>query len=387
MSSEVYIVGAARTPVGSFQGALANQSAPQLGAHAIAAAISQAGIDASSIDEVIMGNVVSAGLKQAPARQAMRQAELPDSCGATTINKVCGSGMKATMLATDLIRAGSANTVVAGGMESMSNAPFLVDKARAGLRMGHSQMLDALFTDGLEDAETGGSMGSFAQNTADQHQLTREAMDSYAIESVKRARSAIANRSLANEIAPLEIDGATVEDDEQPGRAKIDRIPTLRPAFKADGTITAANASSISDGASALVLANGAALGEREPLAEIIGHATHSIHPSEFTLAPIGAIQKLVEKVGWDLATVDLFEINEAFAMVTMLTIQELGLDPARVNVHGGACAQGHPIGSTGSRLIVTLAHAMKNQGKQRGIAALCIGGGEATAIALERTH
>ena len=387
MSSEVYIVGAARTPVGSFQGALANQSAPQLGAHAIAAAISQAGIDASGIDEVIMGNVVSAGLKQAPARQAMRQAELPDSCGATTINKVCGSGMKATMLATDLIRAGSANTVVAGGMESMSNAPFLVDKARAGLRMGHSQMLDALFTDGLEDAETGGSMGSFAQNTADQHQLTREAMDSYAIESVKRARSAIANRSLANEIAPLEIDGATVEDDEQPGRAKIDRIPTLRPAFKADGTITAANASSISDGASALVLANGAALGGREPLAEIIGHATHSIHPSEFTLAPIGAIQKLVEKVGWDLATVDLFEINEAFAMVTMLTIQELGLDPARVNVHGGACAQGHPIGSTGSRLIVTLAHAMKNQGKQRGIAALCIGGGEATAIALERTH
>lgn len=387
MSSEVYIVGAARTPVGSFQGALANQSAPQLGAHAIAAAISQAGIDASGIDEVIMGNVVSAGLKQAPARQAMRQAELPDSCGATTINKVCGSGMKATMLATDLIRAGSANTVVAGGMESMSNAPFLVDKARAGLRMGHSQMLDALFTDGLEDAETGGSMGSFAQKTADQHQLTREAMDSYAIESVKRARSAIANRSLANEIAPLEIDGATVEDDEQPGRAKIDRIPTLRPAFKADGTITAANASSISDGASALVLANGAALGGREPLAEIIGHATHSIHPSEFTLAPIGAIQKLVEKVGWDLATVDLFEINEAFAMVTMLTIQELGLDPARVNVHGGACAQGHPIGSTGSRLIVTLAHAMKNQGKQRGIAALCIGGGEATAIALERTH
>ena len=387
MSSEVYIVGAARTPVGSFQGALANQNAPQLGAHAIAAAISQAGIDASGIDEVIMGNVVSAGLKQAPARQAMRQAELPDSCGATTINKVCGSGMKATMLATDLIRAGSANTVVAGGMESMSNAPFLVDKARAGLRMGHSQMLDALFTDGLEDAETGGSMGSFAQKTADQHQLTREAMDSYAIESVKRARSAIANRSLANEIAPLEIDGATVEDDEQPGRAKIDRIPTLRPAFKADGTITAANASSISDGASALVLANGAALGEREPLAEIIGHATHSIHPSEFTLAPIGAIQKLVEKVGWDLATVDLFEINEAFAMVTMLTIQELGLDPARVNVHGGACAQGHPIGSTGSRLIVTLAHAMKNQGKQRGIAALCIGGGEATAIALERTH
>jgi len=386
MSSEVYIVGAARTPVGSFQGVLANQKAPQLGAHAIAAALSQAGVDAAEIDEVIMGNVVSAGLRQAPARQAMRQAELPDSCGATTINKVCGSGMKATMLATDLIRAGSADTVVAGGMESMSNAPFLVDKARAGLRMGHSQMLDALFTDGLEDAETGGSMGSFAQNTADQHQLTREAMDAYAIESVTRARSAIENRALASEIAPMEINGSLVADDEQPGRAKIDRIPTLRPAFKADGTITAANASSISDGASALVLASGDALNGREALAKIIGHATHSIHPSEFTLAPIGAIQKLVEKIGWDLASVDLFEVNEAFAMVTMLTTQELGLDPARVNVHGGACAQGHPIGSTGSRLIVTLAHAMKNQNKQRGIAALCIGGGEATAIALERT-
>ena len=386
MSSEVYIVGAARTPVGSFQGALANQKAPQLGAHAIAAALGQASVDAAEIDEVIMGNVVSAGLKQAPARQAMRQAELPDSCGATTINKVCGSGMKATMLATDLIRAGSAATVVAGGMESMSNAPFLVDKARAGLRMGHSQMLDALFTDGLEDAETGGSMGSFAQNTADQHQLTREAMDAYAIESVNRARSAIENRALASEITPIEINGSLVADDEQPGRAKIDRIPTLRPAFKADGTITAANASSISDGASALVLASDDALNGREPLAKIIGHATHSIHPSEFTLAPIGAIQKLAEKIGWDLASVDLFEINEAFAMVTMLTTQELGLDSARVNVHGGACAQGHPIGSTGSRLIVTLAHAMKNQHKQRGIAALCIGGGEATAIALERT-
>ena len=386
MSSEVYIVGAARTPVGSFQGALANQKAPELGAHAIAAALGQAGVDAAEIDEVIMGNVVSAGLKQAPARQAMRQAKLPDSCGATTINKVCGSGMKATMLATDLIRAGSAATVVAGGMESMSNAPFLVDKARAGLRMGHSQMLDALFTDGLEDAETGSSMGSFAQTTADQHQLTREAMDAYAIESVTRARSAIENRALASEIAPIEINGTLVADDEQPGRAKIDRIPTLRPAFKADGTITAANASSISDGASALVLASGDALNGREPLAKIIGHATHSIHPSEFTLAPIGAIQKLVEKIGWDLASVDLFEINEAFAMVTMLTTQELGLDPTRVNVHGGACAQGHPIGSTGSRLIVTLAHAMQNQDKQRGIAALCIGGGEATAIALERT-
>ena len=385
MSSDVFIVGAARTPVGSLQGTLASQTAPQLGAHAIAAALSHADINASDVDEVVMGNVVSAGLKQAPARQAMRQAKLPDSCGATTINKVCGSGMKAAMIATDLIRAGSANTVVAGGMESMSNAPYLLDKARSGLRMGHTQMLDALFTDGLEDAETGGSMGSFAQNTADQHQLTREAMDAYAIESVTRARNAIENRSLASEIAPMEINGTLVEDDEQPGRAKIDRIPSLRPAFKADGTITAANASSISDGASALVLASADALGDREPLAKVVGHATHSIHPSEFTLAPIGAIQKLADKIGWDLDSVDLFEINEAFAMVTMLTVQELGLDTERVNVFGGACAQGHPIGSTGSRLIVTLAHAMKNQGKQRGIAALCIGGGEATAIALER--
>ena len=385
MSSDVFIVGAARTPVGSLQGTLASQTAPQLGAHAIAAALSHADINASDVDEVVMGNVVSAGLKQAPARQAMRQAKLPDSCGATTINKVCGSGMKAAMIATDLIRAGSADTVVAGGMESMSNAPYLLDKARSGLRMGHTQMLDALFTDGLEDAETGGSMGSFAQNTADQHQLTREAMDAYAIESVTRARNAIENRSLASEIAPMEINGTLVEDDEQPGRAKIDRIPSLRPAFKADGTITAANASSISDGASAMVLASADALGDREPLAKVVGHATHSIHPSEFTLAPIGAIQKLADKIGWDLDSVDLFEINEAFAMVTMLTVQELGLDTERVNVFGGACAQGHPIGSTGSRLIVTLAHAMKNQGKQRGIAALCIGGGEATAIALER--
>lgn len=385
MNSDVFIVGAARTPIGSLQGALASQTAPQLGAHAITAALQQANMRATEVDEVVLGNVVSAGLKQAPARQAMRQAELPDSCGATTINKVCGSGMKATMIATDLIRAGSARTVVAGGMESMSNAPYLLDKARSGLRMGHTQMLDALFTDGLEDAETGGSMGSFAQDTADQHQLTREAMDAYAIESVNRARNAIDRKSLASEIAPIAINGQTVADDEQPGRAKIDRIPTLRPAFKTDGTITAANASSISDGASALVLASADAIGDREPLARVVGHATHSIHPSEFTLAPIGAIQKLIEKVGWDLDTVDLFEINEAFAMVTMLTIQELGLDAARVNVFGGACAQGHPIGSTGSRLIVTLAHAMKNQHKQRGIAALCIGGGEATAIALER--
>ena len=386
MSEEVYIVSGKRTPVGSFQGALAGLSAPELGAHAIKAVIEDSTTESEAIDEVIIGNVVSAGLKQAPARQAMRIAGLPDSVGATTINKVCGSGMKATMLATDLIRAGSASQVIAGGMESMSNAPYVLNKARQGLRMGHADFKDALFLDGLEDAETGGSMGSFAQSTADDHQLSREAMDSYATESVVRARNAIEQASLATEISPIEVGGDTVSDDEQPGRAKLDKIPSLRPAFKADGTITAANSSSISDGASALLLAGKEALGDREPLARIVGHATHSIHPSDFTIAPVGAITKLAEKVGWDLADVDLFEINEAFAMVTMLAMQELGLPHDRVNIYGGACAQGHPIGSTGSRLIVTLAHALKNNGKQRGIAALCIGGGEATAIALERS-
>ncbi|MEQ8692236.1 MAG: thiolase family protein [Pseudomonadales bacterium] len=386
MTQEVYLVGAARTPVGSFQGALASLTAPELGAHAIQAALEQAQTGGEQVDEVVLGNVVSAGLRQAPARQAMRIAGLPDAVGATTLNKVCGSGMKATMVATDLIRAGSASQVIAGGMESMSRAPYLLDKARSGLRMGHAGLNDALFTDGLEDAETGGSMGSFAQATADRYQLTREAMDAYATESVLRARRAIEAQSLAAEISPLEIGGQVVKDDEQPGRAKLEKIPTLRPAFKADGTITAANSSSISDGASALVLASQASLGDREPLARIVGHATHSIHPSEFTIAPVGAMQKLVDKIGWDLADVDLFEINEAFAMVTMLAIQELRLDHDKVNIHGGACAQGHPIGSTGSRLIVTLAHAMRQQGKKRGIAALCIGGGEATAIALDRS-
>ena len=385
MSEPIYVLGAARTPIGSFQGALAKQSAPALGAHAIKGALANAGVDAEEVNEVIMGNVVSAGLKQAPARQAMRMADMPDAVGATTLNKVCGSGMKATMMAMDLIAAGSADTVIAGGMESMSNAPYLLPKARGGLRMGHANMQDSLFTDGLEDAETGGSMGSFAQATADSHQLTREAMDAYAIESVSRALQAIERDSLAAEISPMEIDGASVKDDEQPGKAKVDRIPTLRPAFKSDGTITAANASSISDGASALVLTRESNLNGREPMARIVAHTTHSIHPSEFTLAPIGAIEKLLEKTGWSADSVDLFEINEAFAMVTMLTMQALNLSHDRVNIYGGACAQGHPIGSTGSRLIVTLAHALQQHDKQRGIAALCIGGGEATAVALER--
>jgi acetyl-CoA C-acetyltransferase len=316
----------------------------------------------------------------------MRLAGLPDSVGATTINKVCGSGMKAAMLATDLIRAGSARAVVAGGMESMTNAPYLNLRARAGARMGHVELKDALFLDGLEDAETGLSMGSFAQATADEYQLTREAMDAYATESVLRARRAIDEGTLADEIEPIELDGTAIRDDEQPGRARIERIGSLKPAFKADGTITAANSSSISDGATALVIASNDALEGREPLARIAGHATFSRHPSEFTIAPVGAISALLGRLGWRAADVDLWEINEAFAMVTMLAIQELSLDHARVNVCGGACAQGHPIGSTGARLIVTLAHQLRRTGSRRGIAALCIGGGEATAIALERS-
>ena len=383
--TDVYILSAARTPIGGFQGELAAITAPELGAHAISAALNASGNapNAIAIDEVIIGNVVSAGLKQAPARQAMRIAGLPDSVAATTVNKVCGSGMKTTMLGTDLIRAGSATTVVAGGMESMTNAPYLVSKARAGLRMGHTDLKDDL--DGLEDAETGASMGTFAQATADDYQLTREAMDAFATQSVERAQQAAKSGNLRDEIAPITVGDVEIKDDEQPRRARLDKIPLLRPAFKRDGTITAANSSSISDGASALVLTTEAGLNGAQPLARIAGHATHSQHPSEFTVAPIGAIDKLLDQLGWQIDDVDLFEINEAFAMVTMLAIQELQLDPAKVNVYGGACAQGHPIGSTGARLIVTLAHAMRKNDLNRGIAALCIGGGEATAIALER--
>ena len=385
MTSDVYLLAAARTPMGGFQGVLKEHTAPELGAIAIRQTLAQAGIDPNCVDEVIMGNVISAGLKQAPARQAMRQAGLPDACGATTINKVCGSGMKAAMFATDLIRAGSARLVLAGGMESMTNAPYLLAKARSGLRMGHSELKDAMFLDGLEDAQTGSAMGTFAQQTADDYQLSREAMDAFAIESLQRARRAIESRALLSEIAPVTVGDAQVYDDEQPGRAKPEKIPTLRPAFRKDGTITAANSSSISDGASALLLSATPDQGEHVPLARIVGHATHSRHPSEFTIAPVGAIEKLCRQLDWKLADVDLFEINEAFAMVTMLAIQELKLDASRVNIYGGACAQGHPIGSTGSRLIATLAHALNREGKNRGIAALCIGGGEATAVALER--
>ena len=379
--TQAYVLGAKRTPIGSFQGALSTSTAPELGAHAIRAAIEHAGVDAHAIDEVFMGNVVSAGVRQAPARQAMREAGLPDTCGATTVNKVCGSGMKAAMLATDLIRAGSAECVVAGGMESMTNAPYLVQKARAGLRMGHRELADSMFTDGLEDAETGGSMGSFAQDTADEHQLTRAAMDDFAIQSVTKALAAMDDGALNAEISPF----GDVTEDEQPRRSKIDRIPSLRPAFKKDGTITAANASSISDGASALVIGGESAAAGSKPLARIVAHATHSIHPSAFTVAPAGAIAKVLDRAGWSRDDVDVFEINEAFACVPMMAIDELALDADKVNLYGGACAQGHPIGSTGARLIVTLTHALEATGGKCGVASLCIGGGEATAIALER--
>jgi len=385
-STDVFIVAARRTPVGAFQGALKSKTAPELGAHAVKAAIADAAIPPDAVNEVLLGNVVSAGAKQAPARQAMRIAGLPDACGATTVNKVCGSGMKATMLAADLIRAGSAGIVIAGGMESMTNAPYLLAKARGGLRLGHGEVKDAMFLDGLEDADTGRAMGLFAQDTADAHQLTREEMDAWAASSVRRALAAMDGGVLAGEIAPIECDGTTVSEDEPPRRARLDRIPTLKPAFKPGGTITAANSSSISDGASALVVAGGSRIADGvTPLARIAGHATHSQAPAEFTTAPAGAIRKLLDRLGWQISDVDLFEINEAFAMVTLLAVRDLGLDPARVNIYGGACAQGHPIGSTGSRLIVTLTHALARQRARRGIAALCIGGGEATAVALER--
>lgn len=378
--NDVFILGAQRTPIGSFLGSLADRAAPELGARAIEAATADAGVDATAIDEVLMGCVIGAGVKQAPARQAMRLAGIPDAVGATTVNKVCASGMKCAMLGADLIRAGTANCVVAGGMESMSNAPYLLPQARRGHRMGHRQAGDAMFVDGLEDAESGASMGSFAQSTADAHQITREDMDAFAIGSVTKALRAMDGGDLEREIATFE----DVLEDEQPRRSRVDRIPTLRPAFARDGTITAANASSISDGASALVLGDESVEG-KPPLARVVGHATHSIHPSDFTIAPVGAIDKLLSRVGWSKDEVDLFEINEAFAMVTMLAISELGLDPDRVNVYGGACAQGHPIGSTGSRLLVTLAHALRATGGSKGVAALCIGGGEATAMAIER--
>jgi acetyl-CoA C-acetyltransferase len=386
----VVIVNGARTPMGGLQGSLAAVPATELGTTAIAAAVERSGVPAGDIDEVFMGCVLPAGLKQCPARQAAIGAGLPKSTGAVTVNKACGSGMQATIFGYDSIVAGTNKIVVAGGLESMTNAPHVLMGARAGVRLGHTSMYDHMFLDGLEDAYTGRAMGTFAQETADERGITREQMDAFAIESLTRARQAIDDGSLKAEIAPVTVKSrrgdVVVENDEQPHKAAIDKIPSLRPVFAKEGTITAANSSSISDGASALLLMSGSEAEARglKPMARIVGHARHSQAPEEFTIAPIGAVNKLFEKTGWTADDVDLFEINEAFAMVTMLAMQDLGLDHSKVNVHGGACAQGHPIGSTGSRIIVSLMYALKKYGKQRGVAALCIGGGEATAVAIE---
>ncbi len=386
----IVIVSGARTPMGGLQGSLSSLTAPELGSIAIKETVSRANINPEDVDEVIMGCVLPAGLGQGPARQASRKAGLPDATGCTTINKLCGSGMKAVMLAHDLIRAGTNQIMIAGGMESMSNAPYLLDKARSGYRMGHGKVMDHMFLDGLEDAETGRLMGSFAQEVADKYELSREAMDAFAIESLKRAQKATNDGLLEAEIAPVTYTTRkgeqTVSQDEQPFNANIEKIPSLRPAFSKDGTITAANASSISDGASALLLMTESEAAKRglQPLARIVAHSTHSQHPSEFTIAPVGALTKVLAKTGWNKDDVDLFEINEAFAMVTMIAMQEHGLDHNKVNVHGGACAQGHPIGSTGSRILLSLIYALKQYGKKKGIASLCIGGGEATAVAVE---
>ncbi|MGA9599853.1 MAG: acetyl-CoA C-acyltransferase [Methylocystis sp.] len=391
-SRSVVIVGAARTPIGAFQGQLKDVTAPELGACAIAAALDRSRAPAESIDEVCMGCVLPAGLGQAPARQAALTAGLSEATGCVTINKMCGSGMKAIMLAHDALCAGSARTIVAGGMESMSNAPYLLARARAGYRMGHGKLIDHMFLDGLEDAyEKGRLMGSFAEDCARTYQFTRKEQDDYAIESLTRARRAAAEGAFDAEIIPMRISGRketrTVDVDETPQRANLDEIPRLKPVFASDGSITAANASSISDGAAALVLTTDEAArsGGFIPLAAVVGHATHAAAPRDFPTAPIGAIEKVLQRVGWTRDEVDLFEINEAFAVVVMAAMNDLGLSHDRVNIHGGACALGHPIGASGARIVITLLAALERYGFRRGVAALCIGGGEATALAIER--
>ena len=387
----IVIVSAVRTAMGGFQGALASKTAPELGAVAVKAAVERAGIKAEDVQEVLMGCVLHAGLGQAPARQAALGAGLPKSVPCTTISKVCGSGMKAIMLAHDLIAAGSNDVMVAGGMESMTNAPYLLPKARGGMRLGHGQVLDHMFFDGLEDAyDKGRLMGTFAEETAKHYGFTREAQDEFAITSVKRAQAAIAAGKFKDEIVPVAIAGkggeTLVDTDEQPGNAKIDKIPTLKPAFAKDGTVTAASSSSISDGAAALVLMKKSEAEKRglKPIAQIVAHASHAREPNWFTTAPCGAISALFAKTGWSKDSVDLFELNEAFANVPMAAMKELGLDWNKLNIHGGACALGHPIGASGARIVVTLLNALKQTGGKRGVASLCIGGGEATALAVE---
>jgi len=389
-SNDVVIAGSARTPMGGMMGDLSSVRSPDLGAISIKAAIERSGLQPADIQEVIMGCVLPGGLGQAPARQASRASGIPDSSGCTTVNKMCGSGMQAVIMAHDQIKAGTNSIMIAGGMENMSQAPYLLPKARAGMRMGHGQVMDSMFLDGLEDAYEGGLMGVFAQRTADKYDISREAMDNFAIASLERSLSAIKNGGFSDEITPVTVSGCggdtVVDTDEQPGKAKPEKIPHLKPAFAKDGSVTAANASSISDGASAMVLATREEAEKRglTPQARIVAHATHARLPAEFTLAPIGAIEKVLKKAGWSRDDVDLFEINEAFAVVTLAAINELGLDADKVNVHGGACALGHPIGSSGSRIMVTLINALKQRGLKRGVASLCIGGGEGTAVAIE---
>ena len=391
MNERIVITGTARTPMGGFQGVLSDATAAELGAAAISAAVERCQIEKDAIDEVIMGCVLAAGQGQAPARQASLGAGLSLATGCTTINKMCGSGMKATMLAHDLLLAGTNKVMVAGGLESMTNSPYLLPKARAGLRMGHGKVIDHMFLDGLEDAyDKGCLMGVFAENTADKYSFTRERQDEFAITSLKRAQAAIESGAFKDEITPVVMKTrkgeVTVDTDEQPFNAKLEKIPSLRPAFRGDGTVTAANSSSISDGAAALVLMRETEASSRgvKPLAVIAGHSSFAHEPAWFTTAPVGAIRNLMQKLDWTVDDVDLFEINEAFAVVTMAAMHDLGLDHNRVNINGGACALGHPIGASGARILVTLIAALQRQGLKKGIAALCIGGGEATAVAVE---
>jgi len=390
MSEDVFVVSARRTPIGSFQGAFAPLTAPQLGAAAIQAAVQDSGLAAEQIDESILGCVLMAGIGQAPARQAALAGGIPQRVPSTTINKMCGSGLKALMLASDQIRAGSANIVLAGGIESMTNAPYLLPKARAGLRMGHSEILDHMFFDGLQSPFDGKMMGHFADATAAKYGFTREQQDAFAAESVRRALAAVESGKFVAEVASVTVKDRkgerVVAKDETPFSCDVSKISTLKPAFNKDGTVTAASSSSISDGAAAALLVSGSIVKNRglKPLARIVAYSSYAQAPEWFTTAPVGAIKSVLEKTGWRAGDVDLYEVNEAFACVAMAAIHDLGLDHARVNVNGGACALGHPIGATGARIITTLIHALRSRGGKRGIAALCIGGGEATALAVE---
>jgi len=387
----IVILSYARTPMGGMQGALAEVSATDLGATAVKAAVERSGVSPEKFDRTYMGCVLPAGLGQAPARQASIKAGLPKSVQATTVNKVCGSGMQTVIMGAEALASGTVDYVVAGGMESMSGAPYLLKKHRSGARLGHDTAYDHMFLDGLEDAyDEGRAMGTFAQDTANEYQLTREDMDAYSIESLARANKAIETGAFADEVVPVTYatrkGEATVDTDEQPGRGMPDKIPTLRPAFAKDGTITAATSSSISDGAAAVVLTRKsvAAAEGKEPVARIVAMAAHAREPKDFTVAPVGAIEKVLEQAGWSVDDVDLWEVNEAFACVAMFAMRDIGIDHARINVNGGATALGHPIGASGTRIIVTLLNALRQQGKKRGVASLCIGGGEATAVAVE---